>query len=430
MGDLFGFSPRVSKRLPAIAFLLVTGIALAGAEPLSLEAAVEQALRVNLDYQTTQLATDRARNSLSSGLNWKSVGVTATQKQTSEAASALGTSSLGLTLPLFDQLGASVSVDQAQNTQISLTATPLSHSDTAVQSRITYDKAVLAQNLARVTLETAVRKAYLAQLLAQSQLTVQQRKTALLETVYQDMKARYARAQITLSEVRTALQDWTQARSTQTSLERALEKARADLGTRLQSGAVELGPLELEALEALVSALGPLEPVVKGTSTAVKTQALEAEAQRAKADAVWLLDPGLAVAATATLPAQGEKTWLGSVTLTLALGDWQGSDKALADRSANLALQAVEAQRTGARSVEAQALLAVRSAADTVEARKVALTQALELQTETRLLFRAGKATDLDVEDAEVGAASARNDLFAAWADLYGARLDLEASRA
>jgi outer membrane protein TolC len=64
-----------------------------------------------------------------------------------------------------------------------------------------------------------------------------------------------------------------------------------------------------------------------------------------------------------------------------------------------------------------------------VESRNLALTQARELLQETQLLAKAGKATDLDVETAQLGVASAENDVFQAWADLYGARLDLIAAR-
>lgn len=429
--------PALVPALLLALFLFLAAGGLAGAEPLTLEAAVVQAQKSNVDYQNALLALDRAAAALPSPVNWKNVSVSATQKQTSGSGTegqpgyqpAASTTNLGLNLPLFDQLGASASVDQDGNAQVGLTANPLSHSDSAVQSRISYEKAVLAAAQARTSLETAVRKAYLAQVAAQAQRDLQVRKTALKETAYQDAKARYERGQVTLAEVRTALQDWIGARTSLTAAERNVVKAQADLAARLQTGAVETAGLDASVLEGLVEALGPVDAAIRGTSAAVKAQALEVEAQQAKADAVWLFDPNLSVQASASLPAEGPVTWSGAVTLTLALGDWQQADKALAERSAALALQGLEVQKTAARSAEVQALLAVQSATDTVETRTLALAQARELQTETRLLARSGKATDLEVEDADVGVTSAELDLFTAWADLYGARLDLESAR-
>lgn len=424
------------KKLLLALGALVIGVSMARAEPLSLEGAVDQALRVNVDYQSALLAVDRARNSLSSWVNWKAISVSATQKQTSGsgtsgtpgAQAAASTTTLGLNLPLFDQLGALASVDQDKNAQVSVNLNPLAHSDTSTQAQIGYDKAVLSAAQARVSLATSVRKGYLSQVALEAQVGVQTKKTALKETAYLDAKARYAKGKVTLAEVRTALQDWIQARTNQTGLERNLVKARADLATKLQ-GEAEVQPLDSQALEATVKALGAVDGVVKGTSTAVKAQGLDAAAAQAKADAVWWLDPGLTVSGSASVPAQGNPTWSGAVTLTLALGDWQGADKEVADKTAELARQTLEALKATARSSESQALLAVQSATDTVETRSLALAQAKELQTETRLLAKAGEATVLEVDEADLGVASSEIDVFSAWADLYGARLDLAALR-
>lgn len=414
------------KRLLLAFGALVIGVSLARAEPLSLEGAVDRALQVNVEYQNALLSVDRAANALTPWVNWRAVSLSATQKQTSGSSPANTT--LGLNLPLFDQLGASASVDQDKNAQVSVTLNPLAHSDTGIQSQITYERAVLAASQARVSLETAVRKAYLAQGAAQAQAEVQTRKTALRETAYLDAKARYAKGTVTLAEVRTALQDWIQARTTQTSLEKGLVKARADLASRLL-GEIEVAPLDVAGLEAAVKALGPVDEGIKGTSVTVKTQTLEAQAAQAKADALWWLDPGLSVSGNASVPAQGKLSWTGSVTLTLALGDWQGAEKSLALRAADLAQQSLEAQKAVARATEAQALLSVKAALDTVETRVLALAQAQELRTETALLAKSGEATALEVEDAELGLTSAKIDLFSAWSDLYGARLDLAAAR-
>lgn len=415
--------------LAAAAFLLTA--TLAGAEALSLQGAVDRALKVNVTYQTALLAVDQAAAARTDVVNWKGIAVSATQKQTSgsETADAVTTNSVGLALPLFDQLSASASVDQEKTATLSVTATPLAHSATAEQGRIAYEKAVLAAALARNTLETAVRKAWLAQASAQAQRDVQVKQTALLETVYRDQKAMYEKNEVTLAEVRSALKDWTDARTTQTTLDRTLVKAKAALGALIQTEAAELAPLDWSAVQALVEALGPIDPTVTGASTSVKVQTLEVANQKAQAEATWWLDPTLAVNASAVVPDDGELTWTGSVTLTLALGDWQGTERSLADRAVALAEASLSAEKTAARATEAQALLAVQAAADTVESRVIALTQAQELLKETQLLSKAGEATDVELEDAGLGVESAGNDLFSAWVDAYSARLDLAAAR-
>lgn len=413
----------LGKVAPAVLVLACGGV---GADPLGLEAAVTRALKVNVGYQTSLLSVDQARNSLTPLVNWKEAAVSATEKRTSDDES---TTTLGLSLPLFDQLGASASVDADRNAALSLSASPLAHSDTAAQNRITYEKAVLAASTARTTLETSVRKAWLAQRTAQDKLDVQKRQTALLETAYLDTKQMYEKKEVTLTEVRTALKDWTDGRATQTTLEKTLVKAKAALATLVQTEVADLAPLDLGTLQDAVSALGPLETAVTGTSSEVRTQALEVEAQRAKAEALWVFDPDLEVTGTAAVPASGQATWSGAVTLTLALGDWQLGDRALADRALDLALRTLEAQRVAARSTEFQAVLAVQAAVDTVDSYGLALTQARDLLRETQLLVKTGDATALDLENAELGVTTAEVDLFGAWADLYGARLDLTAAR-
>jgi len=396
---------------------------------LSLEAAVSQAVAVNVDYQNALLSVERARNSLSTVVNWKGIAVSVTQKQTSATVpgATTTTTNLGFNLPLLDQLGASVSIDPKGSSQVAVTVNPLSHSDTALQARITFEKAVLSAAQVRKALETSVRKAFLAQLAAQAQLEVQKKVASLKETAYQEAKVRYEKAQVTLAEVRTALQEWTLARSTQTALERNLIKAKTDLASQLQAETVDLEPLDSASLKALVEALGPIDSVLTGSSTSVKVQNLEVAAQQARAESVWLFDPGLSVSGSASFPSQGESSWNASMTLTLALGDWQRNERALADRSVELAQKTLEAQRTSSRSAEAQALLSVEAALAAVENRVLALEQARELFVETQLLSKNGKATVLELEDAQLGVASAENNLFTAWSELYGARLDQEA---
>jgi len=419
---------RTFRTVVALAFLLLFGLGGVGAEPLTLQGAVDRALAQNVGYQSSLLAVDQARNSLIDPVNWKGIGVSATQKQSSDVKAA-STTTLGLNLPLFDQLGASATVDQDKNTQVSVTATPLVHTDTAAQATIAYDKAILGAVQARVTLEAAVRKAYLAQVSAQAQRDVQVATTALKQTAYHDAKTRLDKGTVTLTEVRAALKDWTDAQSQQTTLEKALVQAKAALAAQLQTETADLAPLDAATVEAAVAALGAVDPVVKGTSTAVKVQSLEVDSRKAKAEAVWWLDPGLSLTGTGVLPATGTATWSGSVTLSLSLGSWQGSDRSLADRSLDLARQTLAAQSVAARSAEAQALLTIQAAASALESRKLALAQATDLLEETQLLAKAGKATELDLEEAQLGVKAAENDVFQAWADVYGARLDLVVAR-
>jgi len=419
--------------LAALMFALVTGLAGISAEPLTLQGAVDRALAVDPTYQKAVLAVDQAQNSLVDFVNWKGIAVSATQKQTSGVSStgtstAPSTTTLGLSLPLFDQLGATASVDQDKNAQVSLTATPLAHSDTSAQARIAYDQAVLASAQARVTAETSVRKAWLARVVAQAQYDVQVQKTALKATAYQDARVRLDKGSVTLTEVRTALQDLTDAQATQTTLERTLVKAGADLAQVLGEEVPDLASLDTAGLQALVSALGPVESSA-ATPTSVRTQALEVESQKAKAAAIWSLDPGFTVSGSASIPASGTTTWSGQATLTLSLGSWKGSDRSLADRAVALAQQTLAVQSSAAKATEAQARLAVEAANRTVESRALALSQAQDLLTQTKILVQAGKATELDLEDAQLGVVSAQDDQFSAWADLYGARLDLTAAR-
>ena len=64
-----------------------------------------------------------------------------------------------------------------------------------------------------------------------------------------------------------------------------------------------------------------------------------------------------------------------------------------------------------------------------MDSRQLALSQAKDLLEETLLLQKAGQATEIDVEEAQLGVTAAENGVFQAWADEYGARLDLVVAR-
>jgi len=421
------------KKYLLAAAALLAGAALSwgqGAEALSPDQAVARALKVNTTYQTALLAVDQAAAARVDWLHWKGIAVSATEKATgsgTDAASAKTTTTLGLTLPLLDQLTASATVDQDQTLGASVTVTPLAHSAAAAQAEVAWEKAVLAAAQARTTLETAVRKAWLAQASAEANLAAQVKLTALRETAYTDSKAQYDKGVVTLAEVRTALKAWTDARTTQSTLEQTLIQARADLASRLQTDAVTLTALTTADLQALVEGLGQAEDS-GAVPTAVKLQALEVANQMAKADNTWWVDPNLQITGSGSQTTAGTVTWSGQVTLSFALGNVGVADRLLADRSVALAQQALAAQTTASKASVAQARLATAAADDTVESRQLALTQAEELLKQTQLLAKAGKVTALDLDDASLGVETARNDLFAAWASAYGARLDLAAA--
>jgi outer membrane protein TolC len=394
-----------------------------GAEPLTLDAAVTRALEANVTYQTALLAAAQADAARTGVVNWKGVAVSATQKKSSSDSSTVTTSSVGLALPLFDQLGATVAVDQDQATTVAVTAAPLSHSTSSTQLELAYRKALLAAEQARIVLVAGTKKAWLAQAVAQAQADAQVRETALKQTAYLDAKAQWEHGAVTLAEVRTALKDWADARTTQSTLAQTLTKAKAALAALVQSDAVTLAPVTVDDVKALVEASPPVVPAPEAAN-AVRTQSLEVANQQAKADALWWVDPQVSVTGTAVVPASGTTSWSGAVTVSLALGDVAVGDRLLADRAVALAQAALEAQRTAVRSSQAQTQLAIQAAAETVESRTVALTQAQELWKETEIQTRAGSSTALDLEEAQLGVTTAENDLLAAWVDAYGARLD------
>lgn len=395
------------------------------ADPLTLDAAVARAVGHNVTYQTALLAVGQADAARTGVVDWKAIGVSASQKRTSSAASP--TTTLGLSLPVVQQLDATVAVDQDQTTTVGFTASPLAHATTSTQLELAYQKALLQADQARTSLVTSTKKAWLAQALAQRQVDAQQTETALMETAYRDAKAQYDGGAVTLAEVRTALKDWTDARTTLSSLQQTLVKARAALAALLQAPAVELAPLSVADLRALVEAWGP--GTAAGPSTSVKVQSLELAVQRAKADAVWWVDPGLTVSGAAVVAPGGTTSWDATVTLSWSLGDATLADKALAERAVALAQASLAAEQTASDLAGSQAVLAVQAAAETVESRSVALEQAQALLTETQLQHDGGLATALDVEEAALGVTTAENDLFSAWIDAYGARLDLDAAR-
>jgi outer membrane protein TolC len=401
--------------------LILLSSPLASQELSSLEDIRSYALENSLDYKKAQWEAVKAGHNLE-GLF--------TMDETSFSASSgyddsleKWSASAGVEVPLVDQLSVNSTVYEDNSGSVGLTFTPLSHSDDRVQNDISWQKAAALADEMAVTVENSALSAALGWMNITAQLAVQEESVLVSETIYRDEKIRYEAGESTLDDVRDALVDWTEARTTLTGLQTQLRAKESDLITALNVNpeTVELSLLSSEdlaaELEALKSSISPedADPVL---SHAVFSSYLDMRSVEEELDDTRLFDPELNLSSDLYF-GDDNKSWEASVTLSFSLQDWQSEERQELQTDLEISRQAASLAEQESRLLLQQARIALENTAQNREVAELEKEQVSDLYEEAQFLFELGEYSQAERDDAALSLESAEISLFSALADEY-----------
>ena len=352
------------KFLPLLILILLTS-PLASQELSSLEDIRSYALENSLDYKKAQWEAVKAGNDLEGLFTLDETSFSAGNSY--DDSLDTWSASAGVEVPLVDQLSVNSTVYDDTSASVGLTFTPLSHSDDRAQNDIIWQKAAALAVEMAVTVENSALSAALGWMSGTAQLAVQEESVLVSETIYRDEKIRYEAGESTLDDVRDALVDWTEARTTLTGLQTQLRAKESDLMTALNVNleTVELTLLSSEDLAAelqtLKSSIVPedADPVL---SHAVFSSYLDMRSVEEKLDDTRLFDPALNLSSDLYF-GDDDKNWAASVTLSFSLEDWQSEEKQELQTDLEISRQVASLAERESRLLLQQARIALENTA-------------------------------------------------------------------
>ena len=332
-------------------------------------------------------------------------------------------SSASFDVPFLDQLSFNGVYNDDNTIQGGVIFSPLTHSDERDQQKITYRKALALVGETAIQAENSALSAVLNWVSATRTLELQESLVAVKESLYRDEKIRYQAGEAFLDDVRAALIDWTDARTTLGNYQAELRQAESELTTALglSEGAIDLPSVEIPDLERELSllklSLFPENTDPSGSYTVLAAQ-LEVQSRQAELDNTWLFSPDLSLGASITYN-EGETGWDASLTFSFSPEDWQSSERKSLE--SELELQKQEARQVlwqNELSLK-QALSALDTTARSTELARLEMDQSRELYDEARFLFDLGEYSRAELEDAALSYETSRLGLFRALADEY-----------
>ena len=316
-----------------------------------------------------------------------------------------------LALPLIDQLSLNASVNSDNSGLLGFSFSPLTHSDSRAQLKINYDKAVLLAEETAVTTENQALAAALDWMSAARQLEIQSEIVQVKETVYRDEKIRYEAGEATLDDVRDALTDWTEARTTLSAKQTVLRSAESDLVSRLGAD-LDTSDIRFITAETLLEELDKLKSTLSPEQAdPSKVYTVAAAWQNVKSSqkslyATWLLEPELNLTGSIRFPDYTDSsagiTWEGGVQLVLSLDDWQGKEKYLSRQELELTtLEAGQADRESRLKLQ-QVMIAMDNTEQNRILAGLERDQSQDLFEEAQFLYKAGDYSRAEMDDARL----------------------------
>lgn len=216
----------------AVAALLIAGALPLGAQTtLTIDAAVESALRNNLSLQRTKLSADAKKRA--SDRSWNSL-IPNVAAAGSAAKSNSGTGAAGDWIP-SGSFSASVSLSPALVSAMK-------------QAAVDWESGVIDYESAKKSLELSTRKAFNQLLLYSAQIEVYERKAETARSQYEQTSAKARVGQASELDVLSAQVEWEKLKpnlaSARVSYESALDSFKLSIGLPVDAGISLAGTLE------------------------------------------------------------------------------------------------------------------------------------------------------------------------------------------
>ncbi len=413
------------------AALLVSALTAARAQSLeSLDDIGSYALEHSTDYQRALLDVLTARNDLDGIIKLDETSFSFSSGYAEEdSGSNEWSAKAGVSLPLIDQLALSATISDDYSGELGMTFSPLYHSSDRKQSNIQYDTALLYAEELALDIQNQALSAALVWMSTRRQSDVQREVVAVKEEVYRDEKIRYEAGESTLDDVRDALMEWTEARTTLSSGQKDLRSAESGL---LQILSADLDTASISqisykdlsaALENLKSGIDPEGADSSGVYSV--TSALKSlESSEADLKDTWLFDPDLSVTGTLNIPdmtggSSETATWEAGVELSFSLEDFQPTERSLSRQEVEQSrLEAVQAEMESRLTLQ-QALIALENTEQNRSLAEIEEEQAKDLYEEYEFLMSLGDYSEAEVEDARLAWEQAKINSFSMLAEEY-----------
>ena len=379
------------------------------------------ALENSLDYKKAAWAALSARNDVDGILELEETSFSSEADY--DSSSEEWSASSGIDLPLVDQLSLNGTYYSDNSSELGLSFSPLTHSDSRVQQAITLQKALAYAGETAITAETEALSAALYWMVKAEEIRNQEEAVSVAELLYRDEKVRYDEGESTLDDVREYLMDWTEARTVLSDLQKELREKESDLMTALNVNPAEVNIAFLgndvleEELNKLKLSVVPEKAVSAGTYSVLSSY-LDMKSVEESLDDIWLFNPSLVLEAD-VVREDNDTTWEASVEFSFSLQDWQKDDRIEMQTDLEISRQeAYQAEQAGMLDLQ-QARIALESSAQNRELARIEEEQAAELYEEALYLYDLGEYSQAERDDAALTLKSAETSLFSALADEY-----------
>ncbi len=426
--------------MKTLKFLIFTAVITASAiipvsadnETLSLKTIAgvsEYAVNSNLDIKEAGLAVLKARNSLSGIFKVEESSISLSTGFSESEYSELETG-ISAELPLIDQLGFSFSVDDQLNSSIRVSINPLYHSSERKLSDLSLRKAELALNKAVTETVINAAAAYMSWSKAIGDKENAESRLALMKQIYEDERVRYNEGEATLDDVREALLDWSESRTSMNTASQALNTSENELYSILNTTpeAVSIEPADRQSIESELTRIKEVRKL-GDYSADFSYEVLSADIDRQTAEAelkeVWLFSPELSASGGADFSQQDAATVSASVSIGLSSDSWNAEERSELKKQLELSSEYKNSAEASAQLSLLQLTGTIETAAINTEISAIELEQAGELKAEAEFLFEQGEYSNTELDDAVLAEKEAEAAYFGALADELGSWMEL-----
>jgi len=423
-------------------FLFLTLSALQGESMLSsLEEIAAYGAGHNLEYKSSQVGVLTAADNRTSILLLEDSSITtegtyndANNSDVNNGDSSSWGLTSKLTVPVLEQLSLSGSIDEELNSQVGLILSPLAHSDSHIQSEISYDSTLVIAESARISAENDTLSAALNWMVSTRDLEVLQRSAELKDIIYNDDKVRYDLGEITLDDLQDSLISWSESRIELSEAQKNFHIAESSLYSELGTGAgdITVKSLDMESVENSLDSIK--KSFVRELGDPLKSDAyllalLNVNSAEANLDNIWIYDPELKAEAGFVFN-QDEKSdpinINASISFTLALDDFQKNKRDIAKEELQIKISEAQQSRFEAELEFEQIIDSIDSTEINSEISRLEYEQAQILLSEAELLQKLGETSQIELEESRLTVNSSENALFRALADEYLAWTELK----
>jgi len=431
--------------------------------PKTLSDLLNTALAQSMDYKTAVLDVEDAWLAIPEVFKLKESSISSSMSVESEDDSSAFTIKNTLTLPVFDQLSFSASLNSDLSSQLALNINPLVHDASREKAVVAWkEKALEAEQSARDA-RTDGAACFFDLLNAVYTLSYTQSSVELKQDAWEDARKinSLSPETVSLDDVRTAFTDLLDARSAYANAQISLSDAQDAwqelfgfevpeddylfaLSKELEEELPLIRSTVPSSLARLLNSSGskvdftqkPAENTDEQGVLAIQNKQVEAlavqlarlawQAEKLSLDSTWLIEPDLNLTGSVDIDKSGDLDWAATLSFSIAPLNVQDKARNSIQKRLDLLQRKLElAQESAARTVK-ELCFSLLLAQENVSNAQEDLEDVNILVQESQALLKAGEASKLELAELELSQVQAQNSLrearqneYSAWLALY-----------